>query len=108
MGRTKQCLCRLKNHPFHTASVANAAPQDGTLTYKWDFQDGTKGTGATATHRYAVAGLWRATVSVQGDGNDSGGGSGRNALYALANLGIDCDIDEGVRLHRHGVVAPIM
>ncbi|MFL5863455.1 MAG: PKD domain-containing protein [Solirubrobacteraceae bacterium] len=56
-----------------TARVANATPHDGTLTYTWDFQDGTAATGATATHRYAAAGRWHATVTVQGDANDSGG-----------------------------------
>jgi hypothetical protein len=58
-----------------TAHVTNPTAADGTLIYKWIFQDGSTATGASVTHSYAVSGTWDPVVTVQGKGNDSGGAS---------------------------------
>ena len=44
---------------------ASSDPEDATLTYSWDFGDGTTGSGAKQTsHQYTVAGTYTATVTV--------------------------------------------
>jgi hypothetical protein len=58
-----------------TAHVTNPTPADGTLVYKWIFQDGSTAIGASVMHSYAVSGAWAPVVTVQGKGNDSGGAS---------------------------------
>jgi PKD domain len=58
-----------------TARVSNPSAADGTLTYKWNFDDGSSAAGATVTHRFSAIGSYDAVASVQGAGNDSGGTS---------------------------------
>jgi peptide/nickel transport system substrate-binding protein len=51
---------------------ATAADLDGTITtYRWDFGDGSNGTGATASHSYAHQGHYYVTVNV----TDNSGGT---------------------------------
>jgi PKD repeat protein len=45
------------------------------LTYRWEFGDGTTGTGPTATHAYAVVTTFTARLIVNDGRADSGGGT---------------------------------
>ncbi|MCP4017148.1 MAG: PKD domain-containing protein, partial [Delftia sp.] len=45
-------------------SAAAADPDGDTLVYSWNFGDGTSGTGASADHAYASAGIYDVTVTV--------------------------------------------
>ena len=50
---------------------AAASDADGdTLTYRWDFGDGSTGAGALVEHAYAKAGTYTAVVTVS-DGTES-------------------------------------
>jgi PKD repeat protein len=42
-------------------------PSGTIVAYRWDFGDGVTGTGVTATHSYATAGQFRATLTVTND-----------------------------------------
>ena len=44
-------------------------PNDDTLTYAWDFGDGSRGSGVTATHVYRAAGTYDVTLTVS-DGTE--------------------------------------
>jgi serine protease AprX len=59
--------------PLTFASSATDADGD-TLTYSWDFGDGTTGTGALVEHAYAGSGTYTAVVTVT-DGVDSATGT---------------------------------
>ncbi|HEX5861320.1 MAG TPA: S8 family serine peptidase [Nocardioides sp.] len=51
--------------------TAAASDADGdTLTYRWDFGDGSSGSGAMTEHTYAAAGTYTAVATVS-DGTDS-------------------------------------
>lgn len=56
-----------------TSRVTNPAAARGSLIYRWNFQDGTSAVGPSVAHRYAIAGTWYPTVTVQSSGNDAGG-----------------------------------
>ncbi len=42
-------------------------PEEGKLTYAWDFGDGATGTGVTSTHTYAKLGTYAARLTVTDD-----------------------------------------
>ena len=42
----------------------SADPNEDVLTYSWDFGDGSRGSGVTATHMYAGAGTYEVTLTV--------------------------------------------
>ncbi|GEL94977.1 PKD domain-containing protein [Cellulomonas composti] len=51
-----------------TVDAAGSTDPDGTITaYRWSFGDGTTGTGRTATHAYAAAGVYPVTLTVTDD-----------------------------------------
>lgn len=45
-----------------------SAAQGTSLTYRWDFGDGTVGSGPAPTHRYEAQGRYTARLEVSGDG----------------------------------------
>jgi len=64
-------------------SVAGANdPEGDPLTYNWEFGDGTTGSGATVTHKYATAGTFTATVNV-GDGRHTVSARGSVSIVSL-------------------------
>ena len=54
--------------PGETIAMSAAASSDAdagqTLTYAWDFGDGTTGTGVNVTHSYATGGVYTVTLTV--------------------------------------------
>jgi PKD repeat protein len=60
--------------------ATGADPDGDTLTYAWDFGDGTGASGASVTHVYAATGAYTATVTVT-DGN---GGSAVHPIDVTA------------------------
>lgn len=57
-------------------------PEGDPLTYTWDFGDGSTGSGATVTHKYATAGTFSATVTV-GDGQHTVSARGSVSIVSL-------------------------
>jgi cytochrome c len=62
-------------------SAAGSDPDRDPLTYVWDFGDGGKAGGATATHRYSQPGTYSATVTVK----DPGGRTGTATVTVTVN-----------------------
>jgi len=52
-------------------ATGSSDPDDSSLTYQWDFGDGTTASGATPTHSYSSTGTYTATVTVNDDGGES-------------------------------------
>jgi len=50
-------------------------PEGGTLSYAWDFGDGTTGSGPTVAHTYATPGTYRVSLSV----SDRSGATGTSS-----------------------------
>jgi ELWxxDGT repeat protein len=51
-------------------AAASSDPDDDSLTYAWDFGDGTTGTGVAPEHAYTALGSYTVTLTVN-DGTDS-------------------------------------
>jgi len=64
-------------------TALGADPGSDTLTYSWDFGDGTQATGQSATHTYADDGAYTLTLTL----SDGGGGVSTDTLsIAVANV----------------------
>ena len=73
---------------------ASRDPEGGTLSYAWDFGDGTKGEGKGAEHRYRAPGRYSVSLTV----TDSYGAAATSAqqvvvtdAYALAPISVSPD-----------------
>ncbi len=64
-------------------TAVGASDSEGDpLTYTWEFGDGTSGSGATVTHRYATAGTFTATLNVS-DGKHTVSARGSVSIVSL-------------------------
>jgi PKD repeat protein len=63
-------------------------PEGSALTYRWDFGDGTTGTGVRPTHVYPTGGVYLLSLVVNDGHADSAHGVGTHA-YALAVISAD-------------------
>ena len=52
---------------FFNASGSRAAPGRTIASHRWDFGDGSSGSGVTASHRYAAEGTYVVTLNVTDD-----------------------------------------
>jgi PKD repeat protein len=71
------------DHQDAAFDASTSTDSDGTIaSYSWDFGDGTSGTGASATHHYALPGSYIATLTV----TDNQGATGvvTHSLTAIA------------------------
>jgi PKD repeat protein len=59
------------NQPLTLDGSASYDPEGSALTYRWDFGDGTTGTGARPTHTYAAKGTYTVTLIVHDEYQDS-------------------------------------
>jgi hypothetical protein len=64
-----------------TLSGSGSDPDGDTLSYAWNFGDGTTGSGATVSHTYATAGTYTATLTV----SDGRGGSATDSAIITVN-----------------------
>ena len=65
--------------------VAAASDKDGdTLTYKWDFGDGTTASGSAVTHTYIVANTYSATVTAT---NPTAGATSATVSVTVNSIG---------------------
>jgi len=106
---------RNSNTNFNAGSSSDPNAGD-TLTYFWDFGDGTNATGVTTTHRYTITGARTVTLTATdsqgvsdnttrtftvaaattggntaGNGGGGGGGGGGSSSYYARNWEIDLD-----------------
>ena len=79
--------------PFDASRSSD--PDGDALTYRWDFGDGTTGTGMTAPHRYETPGQFPATVTVDD-------GSGLDCGTVTATLLADINAPPVARIVVHG------
>ena len=63
--------------------AASSDPNGDSLTYDWDFGDGTTGTGVAPSHTYADNGTYTATLRVS-DGK--GGSAAQSTAVTIANV----------------------
>ncbi len=80
--------------PFYDAEVgvpvvldgsASADAEGASLSYEWDFGDGTKGKGETVEHVYALAGSYMVSLSVN-DGTQSSSREIGTRTYAMVEV----------------------
>ncbi len=64
-------LSLFKNQPLTFDGTRSFDPDGSPLTYKWNFGDGTTGTGPTPTHAYTIPGNLTVTLVVNDGENDS-------------------------------------
>jgi PKD repeat protein len=91
-----------------------SADSDGAIvTHLWNFGDGSTGSGPTAQHRYAVAGTYRATLTVTDDSNASAVDSkpvtvsnvAPTAAFTISCSGLTCSFDGGRSTDSDGTIA---
>ncbi|MGE5177081.1 MAG: PKD domain-containing protein, partial [Hyphomicrobiales bacterium] len=68
--------------PIGLSGGASRDPEDASMTYHWDFGDGATGDGVSASHVYAAAGRYTATLTVT---NESGS-TARSAEVVVTDL----------------------
>jgi probable HAF family extracellular repeat protein len=74
---TSSCEVFTKTCTFHGETSSDDV---GIVSYRWDFGDGSTGTGASASHRYAARGSYAVTLTV------TDGGGLTNALTSTVTL----------------------
>lgn len=76
------------------------------LTFRWDFGDGSGGTGPTASHAYAKPGTYSVTVAVANQAEDLRTAASTIEVGAYANVaGLDCSqADSGGWCWQHALV----
>ncbi len=67
-----------------TFSVGASDGNNDTLTYTWNFGDGTQGTGSSVMHTYATPGTYIASVTI----NDGRGGSINSSTMLTVNSAV--------------------
>ncbi|MBE7556839.1 MAG: PKD domain-containing protein [Anaerolineales bacterium] len=75
--------------------------RDDALTYRWDFGDGSSGSGVSPAHTYNDNGVYSATLTVSDDsGGSATAGVGVTVLNAnpVADAGSDLTVDEGTNV----------
>ncbi len=86
------------------------ATADG-LTFRWDFGDGSTGSGATATHAYAKSGRYQVTLAVANSAEDLRTATSTIEVGTYSNVaGLNCSqADSGGWCWQHAIVtgAPI-
>jgi hypothetical protein len=68
--------------------VFQAAADGGTLTYAWDFGDGTRADGASTTHVYTSAGNFTATLTMTDENGESLVSNVQVVVSDIIDLGI--------------------
>lgn len=83
------------------ASDSTDPGRDDALTYRWDFGDGSSGSGVSPAHTYSDNGVYSATLTVSDDsGGSATAGVGVTVLNAnpVADAGSDLTVDEGTNV----------
>ncbi len=74
---------------FTFSSAGSSDPEGASLTYKWDFGDGSNSTDVNPSHSYAQSGTYAVTLTV----TDPGGASGtKTASVEIAGNAVAADV----------------